>query len=572
VTPPLRTSADDPLRVDFLPRRVLGAPGRLGLTIAPGKRDRRRGWLRDLDADLRRLRRSYHTGLLVSLLEEPERAMLGIPDLLERARAHRLEVRALPVRDVSVPRPDQLDAARALVHDIVAAVDAGRTVVVHCRGGLGRSGLIAASVLVARGVAADLAIAAVRDARPSAIETTEQEAWVRAFARRAPPGDRRPDDAPVIDATHIRLGEIPPPHPASPDAPPVDRLVGCLLGGALGDALGYPVEFVGSHDKIVAQHGAEPPRRLAYVERGGLISDDTQMTLFVAEGLIRARQRRAERGTCDPHAVGMGALLRWYATQTGGAIGRWPGWLVRDRRMHAQRAPGQTNLAALAALAARRDDDSPAAGPARNHSKGCGAVMRAAPFGFLPDRDQAFEHAVVNARLTHGHPTGALAAGYLAALVHDLARGVALPDACDRAGDLLAARPDHEETSRAVDRARTLAANFHRLDGEHLERLGGGWVAEEALAIALACVLTHRTDRPRAVERTLWRAACHGGDSDSTAAIAGNLLGAMLGAAALPAAWLAELELRDAIERLARDLWTSLHEGRFLDVDDYPPN
>jgi ADP-ribosylglycohydrolase len=609
------TSDSDPIRVDFVPPGDLPGVGRLGLTIAPGKRDPARGWARDLATDLRRLRDSYRADVLVSLLEESEQSRFGIADLLDAARNHGLTVRSLPIRDVSIPRPSQLEDVRALVIDVLAALDANQTVVIHCRGGLGRSGLLAAAVLIGRGVTADDAIRVIRAARPGAIETTEQEDWVRAFslAQRTklkiptgprtkrsaktkkkrvlhdpPPGaqviDARhididaigpphppydpPPGAQVIDARHIDIDAIGPPHPPSPDAPPLDRLVGCLLGGAVGDALGYPVEFISSHAEIAARFGTEPPRTLAYTGGGGKISDDTQMTLFVAEGLIRANQRNQERGMCDSHAVGMYALLRWYSTQ-GGALRKWPGWLVLERRLHARRAPGQTNLAALAA---RSKEDPPTRDPAENDSKGCGAVMRAAPFGFLRHRPEAFESAVVNARLTHGHPTGALSAGYLASLVFDLSHGVELPTACDHASRLLATLPDHEETAAAVERARILATNHHHVDGPLLERLGGGWIAEEALAIALACVLTHRADEPRAVEATLWRAASHGGDSDSTASIAGNLLGAMLGADSLPASWLADLELRDVIERVARDLWSSTYEGSFLDTDDYPPN
>ena len=88
----------------------------------------------------------------------------------------------LPTLDVSVPRADQADAFRALLQKVLAAIQEGKTVAVHCRGGLGRSGLFAASVLAESGMPADEAIALTREARPGAIETAEQEAWVRAFS------------------------------------------------------------------------------------------------------------------------------------------------------------------------------------------------------------------------------------------------------------------------------------------------------------------------------------------------------------------------------------------------------
>ena len=92
------------------------------------------------------------------------------------------------------------------------------------------------------------------------------------------------------------------------------------------------------------------------------------------------------------------------------------------------------------------------------------------------------------------------------------------------------------------------------------------------MTIALTCVLAHDPTQPRALERTLWRAACHAGDSDSTASIAGNLLGAMHGSATLPRGWLAQLELREVIERVAKDLFASAVQDEFLDKPAYPPN
>jgi len=288
--------------------------------------------------------------------------------------------------------------------------------------------------------------------------------------------------------------------------------------------------------------------------------------MFVVEGLIRAVVRLAGKGICNPHGVGLRALLRWYSTQASLPPGDAPGWLVRDRRLHVQRAPGLTCLAALSARVASATHDL---SPAVNDSKGCGGVVRAAPFGFLLSPEIAFEHACVNAGFTHGHPTGALAAGYLAAVVWELARGARPLVALEGADALLARHPAREETAEAVTRARSAAAGRTRLDGRTLEHLGGGWVAEEALAIALACLLQHDPDRS-SVADTLWLAAAHGGDSDSTASITGNLLGAMLGADALPGAWLADLELRDIVERLARDLWSLMETGEDLDDRDYP--
>lgn len=340
-------------------------------------------------------------------------------------------------------------------------------------------------------------------------------------------------------------------------------MLGCLLGGGLGDALGFPVEFVTSRAEIERMFGDKAPDRLAFAGAApALVSDDTQLTLFVAEGIIRAAQRWATRGIGHQASIGMGALVRWYRTQFADPVD--DGWLGKERRLHAPRAPGTTIMGALGAYVrkGRRGGE-----PARNDSKGCGTVMRAAPFGFLGSREDAFDSALENAQLTHGHPTGALAAGYLAALVWDVARGAAMESALAGADAILAQHTDHEETAEAVRRAREAAARRPL----ELETLGGGWIAEEALAYGVACGLAFEPGEPRAVEQMLWRAACHGGDSDSTASITGNLLGAMVGAGGLPGGWLEELELRDVIERVARDLHAAVCERTLLDFDDYPP-
>jgi ADP-ribosyl-[dinitrogen reductase] hydrolase len=562
----VKTSTSDPICVDFLSPRALPGKGRLGITIAPGKKDRARGWDRDVDEDLARLRQSFRASVLVSLMEQHEYEMLGIRELLDRARACSLAVHWFPMLDVSVPRADKADEFRLLVKQVLAAVQEGETVVAHCRGGLGRSGLFVACVLAESGMSADEAIALTREARPGAIETAEQEAWVRAFSRI----QNVHGGTQVVAARHSDRDRPSPAHEPSPDAPARDRVVGCLLGGALGDALGYPVEFISTAAEIRRRFGADPPANLAFAGSSPApISDDTQMTLFVAEGIIRANQCRRDLGSSDQLAVGMRALMRWYATQTSTPVPEQEaGWLVRDRRLHARRAPGMTIMGALGNYA---DERSTRPHPARNDSKGCGSVMRAAPFGFLGSREEAFEAAVDNARLTHGHPTAALSAGYLAGLLWDLARGAEVTDALVRADHLLARCPHREETAAAIRAARDVATG--RAGGvAALERLGGGWVAEEALAFGVASLVAFDTREPEAVERTLWRAACHGGDSDSTASIAGNLLGSMLGSNALPARWLADLELRDAIERIGLDLWTSMFGAKLLDTNDYPPN
>jgi ADP-ribosyl-[dinitrogen reductase] hydrolase len=303
---------------------------------------------------------------------------------------------------------------------------------------------------------------------------------------------------------------------------PEERIRGCLLGGAVGDALGAPVEF-DSIETIRARFGREGIADLV----DGAITDDTQMTLFTAEGLIRGLVRARTKGICHAPSVVDHAYARWLASQ-GERSERWQyepdGWLIGVQALHARRAPGNTCLSAL------RGPRMGTVEEPLNDSKGCGGVMRIAPVGLLGgDR---FDLACDIAALTHGHPSGYLAAGALAEILGQILDGRSLPEALDAAEQKLRTRPGHEETLRA------LRAGYR----------GEGWVAEEALGIALHCALTAES-----FEHGVRLAVNHSGDSDSTGAIAGNLLGAIHGAQAIPERWLDRLELRAEIEALIAD-------------------
>jgi protein-tyrosine phosphatase len=182
----VRTSVSHPLLVDFI--ESLASPGRLGLTMAPGKKGSSyygAPWDRDLNADLERLVSTYRTDLLVSLLEPHEYGLLKIPDLLDRARERGMRVRHLPIRDVNVPGSEKRGEFEGLVDEIVDELEAGKTVVAHCRGGLGRAGMTAACVLVRCGVGPDEAITTVRCFRKGAIERLAQERYIRKFVSQA---------------------------------------------------------------------------------------------------------------------------------------------------------------------------------------------------------------------------------------------------------------------------------------------------------------------------------------------------------------------------------------------------
>ncbi len=322
----------------------------------------------------------------------------------------------------------------------------------------------------------------------------------------------------------------------------LERIKGCLLGGAVGDALGAPVEFL-EWPVIEARYG--PQGIIDFTPaygRIGAITDDTQMMLFTAEGLLRAYVRGSSRGICHVPGVIHHALLRWLLTQNEQpaiAVSK-DGWLIGEKALWARRAPGTTCISALKA-------SHQLGSPAINGSKGCGALMRSAPCAFFAN---AFEYAAQAGRLTHGHPSGYLAAGLFADILQrmtDHATGLekAVSDSLATHGH----KPGMDEVRELLEWVMLCGREGVHPTPERIGELGGGWVAEEALAIGVWCALTADN-----LEEGIIRAVNHSGDSDSTGLIAGHLLGIQYGSAAIPSRWLQRLELRKVIERIADDL------------------
>jgi ADP-ribosyl-[dinitrogen reductase] hydrolase len=350
---------------------------------------------------------------------------------------------------------------------------------------------------------------------------------------------------------------------------PHSRIRGCLLGGAVGDAIGAPVEFL-SLQQIQRRFGTDGIRDYAPAYgRRGAITDATQMTLFTAEGLLRATMRMGDRGICHVPSIVHHAYLRWLLTQHERPTRRdvkirTDGWLFGVQALHHRRAPGKT---CLDALRAAKDWGLPAI--ALNTSKGCGGVMRIAPLGLFKENDDIlFAHAVDIARLTHGHPSGFLTAGYLVVVIAALLRGQTLITALQQADVQLGRHEGHEEVVKALTAARALAAHG-RPEPREFETLGSGLVAEEALAIAVCCALT-ATDFADGITRS----ANHSGDSSNTAAITGSILGTQFGDGVIPAGWLNKLELRDQIAEIADDIYEVTTGATSMDAysNRYPPN
>ena len=334
-----------------------------------------------------------------------------------------------------------------------------------------------------------------------------------------------------------------------------DRVRGSLIGGAIGDALGYTVEFM-SHQSIFAQYGNKGITKFDLSPDGkALISDDTQMTLFTACGILNAKVANAPvlPSICE-------AYVEWLQTQTGTKKkGFDQCWIRNVPELNVRRAPGNTCMSALS--------DISRGGEPINYSKGCGGVMRIAPiplFGATDNRmgiQEACRLAADASELTHLHPLGYIPSALVAYLIYKLAQDDAptrdsykgyILEGLDVVAQMYSQQKDAVEqlahlVKTAVLRSETATDDVTTIEDE----LGGGWVAEETVAIAVYCSLAYFNN----FERALIAAVNHGGDSDSTGAVTGNILGAAIGYDAIPQHFKNDVELHDVILHVADDLW-----------------
>ncbi|MEU6030872.1 ADP-ribosylglycohydrolase family protein [Streptomyces tauricus] len=314
---------------------------------------------------------------------------------------------------------------------------------------------------------------------------------------------------------------------------------GALVGLALGDALGFPTEFK-DVPSILAAFG---PWRELELPDPAYITDDTQMTLALAQGLRAAM----DRGLLGPRELAEAVRKEFIA------------W---NRSPENNRAPGNTCLTACELL---EREGLPWQESSQLHSKGCGANMRVAPLGLAPglSDEQRAGAAQLQAALTHGHPTALAASDLTAHAVRLLAQGAEptglvgllrsyayenrtnyherwLGDLWTRSQD---PTPTHfisrgwDECLEALERVRQ-ALRSPSPETDPCLATGAGWVAEEALATGLLCFLLF-VDEPVTALR---RAACTSGDSDSIACLAGAFSGAYLGADAWPTEWADRIE------------------------------
>lgn len=325
---------------------------------------------------------------------------------------------------------------------------------------------------------------------------------------------------------------------------------GCLLGGAIGDALGWPVEFK-SLRQIINQYGENGITDL--VKRNGKseITDDTQMTIFTADGLLKSALSQGIDDNLPNMDIIYNSYQNWLDTQNGRYVENNNGWISNIKDLWDTRAPGNTCLGSL-----YRGVPGSIENPA-NSSKGCGGVMRVAPAGLMyyKNPNTAFEVGARCAALTHGSPDAYLAGGIHASIIAEIINGENIHNAVDKTIERLKDYKGHENIAKLVERAKKYASSDIE-PRSAICNLGEGWHGDEAIAIAIYCVLKEPND----FKKALIMAVNHNGDSDSTGAIVGNILGAYLGESKIPQDWKESVELSNELRQLSKDLYIEPNE------------
>ncbi|CAN1535425.1 DraG ADP-ribosylglycohydrolase [Sphingomonadaceae bacterium] len=482
----LRTSQSHPLQIANI--QLPDGHGRIGITFCPGKYQPAAmtgGWARDLDSDLAAIQH-WGASAVVSLIEPHEMQALQVPHLGEAVTQRHMHWYHLPITDVSVPDAQFEAQWQRASAELRHMLHAGFSVLVHCRGGLGRAGMIAAALLVELGEPAPSAIARVRQARPGAIETRAQEAYVTGLSAL---GFSSPDQS---------------------EAACADRARGALLGLAVGDALGTTLEFSrrDSTPFLSDMVGGGPFRLEA-----GQWTDDSAMALALADSLH-------EKNGLDEADL-MARFVDWHENGSYSCTGRC----------------FDIGITTRAALSRWKASGNPLAGSTAPDSAGNGSLMRLAPIAIRYWRDRpSLRHAAAQqSRTTHGAPQAVEACVAYAELLSDAIAGV----------------PRHE------------LLRDRRIEGDAViaKILGGAWRGKARREIAASGYVGHSLEaalwsvgRSGNYRQAILSAANLGDDADTTAAIAGQLAGAIEGAGAIPAPWLQKLawreRLTDAADRL----------------------
>ena len=477
---PLLTSTNSPLQIAEVPMRT--GNGMIGITFAPGKKQPHSisgHHDRDLGIDLDRIA-AWNAAIIVTLMEAHELEKVAIANIGAEVRRRHMEWHHWPIVDVNVPDADFEAGWPDRSAKLRTVLACGGRVLIHCRGGIGRSGMLAARLLVESGVPALEAIAEVRTARPHAVETPDQERWVAA-------GRPTPLLQPPASPSNLR-----------------DRAVGAMIGLAVGDALGAAIEFqTKPHFALLDDMRDGGPHHL----KRGQWTDDTAMALALADSLLH-----------DP-ALDANDLMTRFQDWYEGGIYSCTGTCFDI---------GNTTRSALMRF---KRDHSPLAGSSSASASGNGALMRLAPVAVChwSRREEMLRVAELQTRTTHGSPATLTASATFAAMLANAIAGQGLADIL------------------AGDAASRIDGGWR---GLHRDRIQGSGYVVKSLQAAVWAV-SRTTDFRSAV----LLAANLGDDADTTAAIAGQLAGAVYGLSGIPGEWLEVLAWRERLEQTAQELF-----------------
>ena len=334
----------------------------------------------------------------------------------------------------------------------------------------------------------------------------------------------------------------------------LDKIKGSLIGGAVGDALGYTVEFM-QDSQIFRRFGERGITEYELKDGLARISDDTQMTLFTLEGLLRARNKHKSPGVSNYVGEIYLGYLDWYKTQYNSydaSVKSTRSKLLNIPEMYTPRAPGNTCLSALSTGRCGTIERK------INNSKGCGGVMRIAPIPLMLtgklDIDTVDMISAEAAASTHGHMLGYVPAAFISHIISEIILGKDLPFAVQSARENMYKLFEKCEFTDYFDKKIELAISLAKdsdIDSlDAIREIGEGWVAEETAAISVYCALRYSDSFEDAVVASV----NHSGDSDSTGDVTGNIMGAYLGYSSIPNKYLQNLEHRELIEEMANEI------------------
>lgn len=338
-----------------------------------------------------------------------------------------------------------------------------------------------------------------------------------------------------------------------------DRFKGVMLGLAIGDAFGYPIELM-NYDAICERFEKKGCLDLAVSKRTGtaLFTDDTQLSLFTADGLLWAHSAGADDGQVNYEDYVFLAYQVWLYTQTKTVAGKEYAWLfdpsqnayklrlLKAKGLYKKRTADTKNIDALLKI---RNMAYGTPENRLNDNKDNGAVKRSAPIGlyFYNDTRKAFDMGCRCGAITHGDPVGYITAGCYAAIIAEIVSGAEIEDAVKTVIALLENVADGEILAKTLQYALELVNNADVDPMDAVKKMGYGFEAYEALAIAVYCSVLHNESPRYAIQL----AANHDGASDTCASMTGAILGAYFGEQGFPKSWVEKLQYKNLISAMA---------------------